>query len=76
MNADKKSKKEAKNLDKNALNLSENATSNESNLNLNANASNPSAQNAQNSSISDEILAQLRTSAFKNHATNFAKIPV
>ena len=37
-------------------------------LNLNA--------NALNSSISDEILAQLRTSAFKNHATNFAKIPV
>lgn len=54
--------------DKNALNLSKNATSNESNLILNA--------NALNSSISDEILAKLRTSAFKSHATNFAKIPV
>lgn len=42
----------------------------------NANSANLNAQNAQNSSISDEILAQLRTSAFKNHATNFAKIPV
>ena len=62
--------------DKNALNLSTNAISNESNLNLNANALNSNAQNAQNSSISDEVLAQLRTSAFKNHATNFAKIPV
>lgn len=63
----------ATNLNENALNLSTNATSNESNLNLNANALNSSAQN---SSISDEILAQLRTSAFKSHATNFAKIPV
>lgn len=47
----------------------------------NANSANLSDKNAlnlstQNSSISDEILAQLRTSAFKNHATNFAKIPV
>lgn len=42
----------------------------------NANSANLNAQNAQNSSISDEILAQLRTSAFKSHATNFAKIPV
>ena len=42
----------------------------------NANSAILSDKNALNSSISDEILAQLRTSAFKNHATNFAKIPV
>ena len=55
------------------LNPSEN---NANSANLSENALNSSTQNAQNSSISDEILAQLRTSAFKSHATNFAKIPV
>ena len=40
------------------------------------NLSESNATNAINSNANDEILAKLRTSAFKKHAANFAKIPV
>lgn len=58
------------------------SASDEKTMNSNTNAqtainsSENNATNAINSNASDEILAKLRTSAFKKHAANFAKIPV